>query len=798
MLNDLRFCLRLFRRSPGFVVVAIVTLALGIGINTAIFSIFDAVLLRPLPYPEPDRLVQIWETNQKAGGRDVVSPVNLMEWRESTSAFAAAAAYGWQSAILTGRGDPERLIAARVSGEFFDVFRIPPAFGRAIGPADVATGAERVVVLSHRTWRERFGANPRVVGTFVTLDSVSTRIVGVMPEGFAAPDQGPQIWVPLVLAPQQLQRGSHFLFAVGRLAPGVDVAAATAQIATVAIRAERESPGTNTDLRGLLVPLHEQTIGDFRPVLVVLLGSVGIVLLIACSNVASLLLARSAARRQEFAVRTALGAGRARLARQLLIESCVLGLVGGWIGLLLAGWAVEAIIAIDPGAIPRAREIGVDARVLAFNLGLSAAAAMLFGVAPALGAARGDLHLALKDGGRAGQAGRGSRLRSALVVAEVALALVLLSAGALIVRSFLQLRGVDTGFEPSRVLTMMVSLPPARYAGPGARVQAWERILERVQQTPGVSLAAASSELPFTGSRTATSFTMNGSQEGFSRPPNTDYRIVSNDYFRVMGIRLLQGRGFTDADSADAQKVIVVNDEFARIYVPDGDVIGRRIALRNPPVEREIVGVVSSVRHGSFRDEIHPAAYVPFRQDTESRIMFAVQGANADALANLAGPLRAAVRQVDTDLALYSVRTMEERLNQSVAPERLNSMAVALFAAVALTLAMVGTYGLLAFTVAQRTHELGVRVALGARREDLVRLVLGQGLSLVVVGVVLGSAGSLAVNRALSSVLFGANPFDLRTLAAVAGLLLGVSVAACLVPALRAARVDPLLAIRGQ
>ncbi len=375
---------------------------------------------------------------------------------------------------------------------------------------------------------------------------------------------------------------------------------------------------------------------------------------------------------------------------------------------------------------------------------------------------------------------------------------MLLSAGALVVRSFLHLRGVDTGFEPSRILTTMLSLPPARYGSPEARVQAWERILERVQHTPGVTIAAASSELPFSGSRTATSFTVNGSQEGFSRPPNTDYRIVSNDYFRVMGIRVLQGRGFTDADSANAQQVTVVNDEFARVYFPEGNVIGRRIGLGRPTVEREIVGVVSSVRHGSFRDEIQPEAYAPYRQDTNARIMFAVQAASPDALAFLAGPLRTAVRQVDADLAVYSVRTMEDRMNQSVAPERLNSMAIALFAAVALTLAMVGTYGLLAYTVAQRTHELGVRMALGARREDLVRLVLRQGLSLVAVGVVLGAAGSIAVNRALSSVLFGADPFDVGALASVTAFLLTVSVAACLVPALRASRVDPLQAIRGQ
>src|SRR5919197_255910 len=791
LLTDVRYAIRRLRHSPGFSLVIIVTLALGIGANTAIFSVVNAVLLRPLPYGDPERLVQVWENNLKRGwSRDTISPQNFDDWQAQSRSFDAMAAYEYESFVLTGGEAPERLVGILASSAFIDVLGVKPALGRGFLPGEDARGAGRVVILSDRLWRRRFGGDLGVIGKPVTLNGESYTVVGVMPADFSFPSPRLDVWVPSIDIGRP--RGDHFMYAVARLGPGVTLAHAQEEMNTIARRLGEQYPGTNGNSGVTLVPLREEVVGQVRPALLVLLGAVLFMLLIACVNVANLLLARAQGRPREIAVRAALGASRLRLVRQLLTESLVLALAGGGAGLLLSVWGVDLIVAASAGAIPRASEVGVDSRAFFFTLAASLVTGLLFGLAPALGSSAPDLNSSLKEGSKgAGVGRRPQRAQGALVVTEVALALVLLVGAGLLLKSYARLRRVDPGFSPERVLTARLSLPESKYPDKDRQAAFARQALERIRAVPGVRAAGVVSDLPMSGSRSGRSFDIEG-RETPSGPdsltPQADYRKVSPDYFRAIGMRLVRGREFTERDDAEAPGVCVVNESFARHFFPGEEPIGKRLIYGDARVVREIVGVVADVTHESLADKRKPEVYVQFAQHPKGEMFFAVRAAG-DPLA-LAAPLKNAVLEVDRDLPVYSVLTMQQRVENSVAPQRFNTLLLAFFAAVAMLLAAVGVFGVVSYTVAQRTREIGIRVALGAQGRDILRLVVGRVMKLALAGVALGLPAAFALTRLLARLLYEVKPTDPLVFAGVAALLALVALLACLVPARREAKVD--------
>jgi len=796
LLQDLRYGARALRRNPGFTAVAVLVLALGTGANAAIFSVVNAVLLRPLPYPEPERLVQVWEQNLTRGWtRDTVSPLNFADWRSEARSFESLAAYEYESFIMTGGPQPERISGLLASAEFFKVLGVEPALGRGFLEGEDAKGAARVVVIGDGLWRRRFGAAEGALGQTLTLNGEPFTVVGVMPRGFEFPSRSTELWAPgLDLA---RPRSDHFMYSVGRLKRGTPLAQAQGEMTLVARRLSETYPDTNGNAGVALVPLHEEVTAKARPALLILLAAVVLMLLIACVNVANLLLARASSRRREMAVRAALGAGRLRIARQLLTESVLLSVVGGAAGLLLAAWGADLLATAATGVIPRAKEIGLDASVFAYALGATLLTGLLFGLAPAVYSWAPDLTRALKEGGRGAAGGPGrSRLQGALVVAEVALALVLLAGAGLLVMSYARLRGEDPGFDADGVLTTQVSLPEAKYPTRQQRLAFFEEALGRVRQLPGVEAAGAVSDLPFSHSRTSRSFDIDGrpAAEGESR--NADYRVATPDYFRAMGVALLRGRDFDARDSADAQPAVVINEAMARRFFPGEDPLGRRLVYSDDgkEVAREVVGVVADLKHDNLAAEKAPEVYVPFAQRPPQGLFLAVRGGR-DAGA-LAAPLRKAIREVDPDQPVYNVATMRQRIDGSVAPQRLNTVLLGLLAAAAAALSATGIFGVVSYAVARRTHEIGVRVALGAQARDVVRLVVGHGMRLAAAGVLLGLAGAFALTRLLSGLLYGVSATDPLVFGGAALLLSSVALFACYLPARRATRVDPMVALR--
>jgi len=810
--QDLRYGARMLLRRPGFTLIALATLGLGIGANSAIFSVVNSVLLRELPYREPQRLVMVWSDRPQLQARTgttefPVSAADFVDLRDQNQSFEQIAAFHSQSFSITGGDDPALLGGVRASASLFALLGVEARHGRVFLPEEDQPGPNRIVILSDGLWRRRFGSDPKIIGQTVSLNNEPYTVVGVAPPDFQFPRRGDlpagfqfprevDLYTPLALTPEQRNnRSRHYLAVIARLKPQTNFEQAQAEVVGIAKRLEQQYPDMNRNKSARLVSLHQQVVGKARSGLLTLLGAVGFVLLIACANVANLLLARGAARRKEMAIRAALGAGRRRVVRQLLTESLLLAASAGALAMLLAVWGVDLLRTILPGDLPRADEISVDFRVFGFTLAVSLLTGILFGLVPALQGSRADLNETLKEGGR-GSGGGHDRFRGLLVVAEVALALVLLIGSGLMLRSFVRLMGVDPGIDPQNVLTMDISLPRGKYE-PQRQAAFFRQLLERARALPGVQSAAAVYPLPLSGMEEGTNFRIEGRPPAAPNSRTAGPRWVSPDYFKALKIQLLKGRVFNEGDGAETPPVLVINEAMARQYWPDEDPIGSRLAFNgrdNQPIWREIVGVVKDVRHTALDTESRPQIYFPFTQFPSS-FMTLVARTDDDPL-KLVAAMRGQVQAIDKDRPISNVHTMEELMARSLSQRRFNLLLLAIFAGVALLLAAVGIYGVMSYSVEQRTHEIGVRVALGARTGDVLRLLLGQGMKLVAAGVAIGLAAAFALTRLISNLLFGVRPTDPATFAAIAILLAGVALAACYVPARRATKVDPMVALR--
>ena len=804
-MQDLRYAMRMLAKKPGFTLIAVITLALGIGANTAIFSVVNAVLLNPMPYREPDRLIQFWETNPlKSWTQAPIAPANLFDWQQQNQSFEEIAAYmgsdksgpGIAGLHLTGDGEPERVKALYVTGNVFSVLGVDTMLGRTLREDETWQGKHTVVVLSHALWQRRFGGDPGVIGQKISLNGRSREVVGVMAADFYFPSKEIELWVPMGWNQQQIAqlRRPHFLRAVGRLKPGVTTEQARAEITAIAGRLEEQYPETNTQMGVGLGPLKDWIVGDTKLPLMVFLVAVGFVLLIACANVANLLLARAATRNREVAIRTALGARRSRIVRQLLTESFMLALVGGGLGVLLALWSKDLLVAFSPGDIPRLEEARLDAKVLGFTIGLTLLTTFLFGLAPALQASKPDLVSTLKEGGQKGGS-QGGRVRSVLVVAEVALALVLVIGAGLMIRSFLRLQQVDPGFNANNLLMLSVGLPGAKYPEDSQAITFFEQAEQRLKALPGVLEVGATNVAALKGSGYTNDMTIEG------RPPE-DYvreirhKTVTPDYFRAMGIQLLSGRQFDKSDNATSS-TIIVNEAFARRCFPGEDPVGKRVKFAKPTEPgtwETIVGVVRSEKQDSLGTEPKPESYKTQLQEPSSSMTLVIRTAG-DPKA-LIGAARDQIRALDKDLPPYNVKTMDEAVYESLVRERFTTLLLIVFAGLALTLAAIGIYGVMSYAVNQRTHEIGIRVALGAQTRDIFKQVIGRAMRLAAAGIALGLAASIALTRLMASLLYGVSTTDPLTFASIAIVLLGVSLLASYIPARRATKVDAMIALR--
>jgi putative ABC transport system permease protein len=795
-IQDLKYGLRTMRRGPGFTAVAVLTLALGIGANTAIFSVVNAVLLRPLAYRDPARLVTVLHEGWKP-----VAPANFLDWREQSRSFESiAAAQSW-NLTMTGQGQPEQLNVLQTSAEMFHVLGVDAALGRTYTAGEDQPGREHVVVISHGFWQRRFGGSPDVVGRQVTLDGEPYTVVGVMPPDFQfAPFWAThaEAWLPLNLGQRVTDRRGQSLRVFARLKSGVTQEQAQAEMETINKRLEEQYPRANEGLTVSVDPLHEKVVGKSRPALLVILGAVGFVLLIACANVANLTLAKAASRRKEIAVRIALGAGRWRVIRQLLTESLMLSLAGGGTGLLLAYWSNTALASLGPDTLPRVRTVGLDANVLLFTLGLSVLVGLLFGLAPALRSVKTDLIESLKDRARGSSPDRRhERVRQLLVVGEIAVSLVLLVGGGLMMRSFLRLTSVEPGFDPRGVLTATVPLSGPRYSTDEQRAAFFQQLTTKLSSLPGVKSASAINHIPLGGDVWTFGFTV----EGRPAPPPAErpsavYRVMRPEYFRTMGATLLKGRDFTERDDAFSPGVVIVNEALARRQWPGEEPLGKRITLNSEGTkQREVVGVVRDLKQGEWASEPKPEMYLPHSQDASPRSMTLVIRASSD-LSELGPEVRREVWAIDKDLPVSQVTGMEDVVAESVGQQRFNTLLIGVFAATALILAAVGIYGVMSHTVAQRTHEIGVRMALGARGRDVLGMIIRQGLLLTLFGLALGLVGALALTRMMNSILYEVSATDPLVFGGVAAALTLSALLACYLPARRATKVDPIEALR--
>src|SRR5215213_9012807 len=808
LLQDIRFGVRMLLKSPGVSVVATIALALGIGANTAIFSVVNAVLLRPLPFPDSDSLVAVFETDTQRGlQRGSHSYPNFLDVRAQSTMFEHMASYHSGDFIMTGRGEPARLQGSVVTANLFPLLGVSPMLGRAFLPdEDKPTETGRVVVLSHSLFQRQFGSDPSILNQAITLDGRPFTVVGVMPASFEFPIQNEPVELWTTIAgdaagdePVTSQRGAHFLQVIGRLKPGVSKEQAQAELTTIAARLEQQYPDTNTRRSLRMDSALTALVGDVRPALLILLGAVACVLLIACANVANLLLARATGRHKEMAIRSALGASRIRVIRQLLTESVLLSIVGGGAGLLLAVWWSDLLVALGKDDIPRAIHIGIDWRVLGFTLGVSLLTGLIFGLAPAFHSSKTELIDALKEGGRGTSEGaRRNKVRSLLVVTELAIAVVLLVGAGLLIKSLWRLQKVKSGLQPENVLTFNIGLPEKYNYEKQARF--FIDLKSRLEATPGVQSASSILPLPLSGDRFSISFEIEGRPMAPKDHPSGDFFSTGMGYFRSMGIPIIKGRDFEDRDRYGATPVVIITETLARQFFPNEDPIGKRIKPGINTIEgdkttmREIIGVVGDVRNRSLDVESKPAYYVPQTQVPFDQMAMVVKTAG-----DPHSLISAATKQVaamDQDIPVFAPKTMEEYLSASVAAPRFSTTLLSIFAAVALVLTVVGLYGVMSYSVAQRTNEIGIRLALGAQPRDVLLMIVKQGGLLIGLGFTVGLAGAFALTRLLASLLFGVTAKDPWTFGAVAVLLAIVALLACYLPALRATRVDPMEALR--
>jgi putative ABC transport system permease protein len=807
LIQDLRYGARMMLKQPGPALIVALTLGLGIGANTAVFSVVDAVLLKPLPYAEPERLVVVYGSFLASGDKMVASAPEFYDYREQTQIFDSIGAYLPFSANLAhdGAGEPERVEGGLVTPEMFSALKASSFRGRVFLPEEAQDGRDGVVTLSYSLWQRRFASDEGIIGRRILINGRSVTVIGVMRPGFAFPKRA-EVWQPLWFRPEQLdqqRRGARSLLVVARLKPGVSHAQAQEEMDRLSLRQTQQYPRNYQERRWKisLEPLTEDFVDDVRPALLVLLGAVTFVLLIACVNVANLLLARSAARRQEVAIRVALGAERGRIVRQLLTESIALGVTGGLVGLLFAWWGVRALLRFAPDNLPRIAEAGIDGRVLAFTCIVSLATGIIFGLAPALFASRLDLNEILNEGGRSGSAGvNRRRMRSALIVTEMALALALAIGAGLTLKSFWRLQEVDPGFNPDGVLTMRLLLPAVIYPQPAQRVAFYQQVLEKIKALPGVEAVSASSAVPMTTD--GISGTVSGENSIVSPndlPVETEMRWVTPEHFRTLGIELLKGRAFTEADGVGGGRVAIVDESFARRFYPNEDPLGKRIKrgrLDSANPWGTVVGVVRQVRDRRLDTASRVQAYFPFYQESFGIAMsLSVRTSAADPL-SIAGVVRAAIQQVDRNQPVYEVKTLRQLTVESVATRRLAMLLIGVFATVAIALAAVGVYGVMSYIVTQRTHEWGIRLALGAQGVDVMKLVVKQGMAQAMSGVLIGLAGAWTLTRLMTSVLYGVSATDALTFLVITVLVSLVALLAVWIPARRATKVDPIVALR--
>ena len=798
--HDVRYGFRRLCKIPLFSLAAIVTLALGIGANTAIFGVANAIVFRALPYQDPDRLVTVSQSRQAHEGPNKVSvsPANFRDWREQNQVFTSIAGVISWTFTLTGQGEPEEISGGAVSFDTFSLLGVRPALGRGFTQEEDQVGAGRVAILGHSLWKRRFGADPTIIGKSIALDDHSHTVVGVMPTGFKFPlaDEA-ELWTPLAhRLPEWCGRSCWYLLTIARLRPGISPEQAQADLSTIAARLEQQYPQDNRGIGAVITSLHNESVGDNRRAIYLLMGAVTLVLLIACANVANLLLARAATREKELAICSALGAGRGRLVRQMLTENMLLALAGGALGLLLAFWIADLLPSFAAEYSPRAGEISIDGRVLVFACGITLLTGVAFGLIPALQASVPDLINSLKEGGRGGGAGlRSHRSRNTLIVTEVALALMLLIGAGLLMKSFLLLQRVDLGVQPQNVLTFRIALSRESYPKSQQIADFYAQLIERLKVLPGIQSVAATGELPLQGGVNWQVNIEGRQQSGAGSELLVHPYMVTPDYFRTMGIRLLKGRAFTRDDDRDRPLAVIINEAMARSYFPGEDPLGRHLGFGKSKTQPwQIVGVVADVKQTGVGAEVRPAVYLPHSQSSRGAMKIV-----ARTIANpldLVAAARNEVWAIDRNVAISEVKTMENVLSKSLAQPRFLLLLIGFFAAVALTLAVVGIYSVMNYAVTERTREIGIRLALGAQRSDVLGLIVRQGLALTLIGVFLGLLGAFALTRVMSSLLFKVSVTDPITYAIITLLLVIVAMLACYLPARRAMKVDPIIALR--
>ena len=801
--QDFRYGMRMLLKNPAFTSVAVLTLALGIGANTAIFSVVNSVLLGALPYKDADRLAMIYESSPRES-RNTVNPANFMDWKEQNNSFSDMAGFVDSRSVLVGNGEPEELPMQFATPNLFSVLGVEAFMGRTLLEGDGQPNQPRAVVMSYGLWQRRFGSDPNIIGRQLNLSGQPTTVVGVMPPNFqwfirkgSLTAKAAEIWLPFQITSDFRVRKGRFMQVVGRLKPGVTMPQAHAEIKTIASRLEQQFYDFNANWNANVVPLREQLTGDIRLPLLIMLGAVGFVLLIACANVANLLLARGATRQKEIAIRAALGAKRWRVVRQLFTEGLPLAVLGGLFGLLLAWWGTSLLATLSPPELIDLSQVKISLKVLGFTLGVSLLTGMIFSLAPSLESTRLNLTDSLKEGVKGGSTTGTNRLRSVLVVVQVALALVLLVCAGLLIRSFNRLNSVDPGFNPENVLTMRVVLPGKKYDKDAKVVGFFKQAIERMQALPGVEAAGAISFLPFAGPYSGTNFEIQGLPvPAPGKEPITGVCVTDLNYFKAMQIPLKSGRLFTEQEATEMRHVVVVNETLARKYFPNEEALGKRIKIwmSDEPVPTEIIGIVADSRHKDLDGEIEPMSYWP-HPELAFPFMTLVIRTKGDA-ANIATSARNVIQTIDPEQPVSDVRTLESVLAKSIAKARFSTLLLTVFAGVALVLAAVGIYGVISYLVTQRLHEIGVRMALGAQTSDVLKLVLRNGMVLALVGVLVGLGGAFALTRVMTSLLFGITPTDAVTFGTVSALLMLVALFACYIPARRATKVDPLMALR--